>query len=184
MLAKPAPLRAPLSSPSAVPAWVATTTPLEIAAGSQVVAEFLATVLRRSAEGSLPDAGTMSSQATEHIARALVLRRLVAEDASIEALLDLAEEAGSQLNDFLLEHLDPRKNLAALSNTRRLTMLGPVLAQCGHMLAVSDNADIGKRTSKAAEQCSSLVFHARDVAPFLHGSDRPIGLTARVRKRP
>lgn len=173
-----------MTSPSAAAAWVATTTPLEIAAGSQVVAEFLATVLRQPAEGSLPDAGTMSSQATEHIARALVLRRLVADDAAIDALLGLAEEAGSPLNDFLLERLDPRKNLAALSNTRRLSLLGPVLAQCGHMLAVGHHVDIGKRASKAAEQCSSLVFQAREVSPLLHGSDRPITLTSRVRQRP
>lgn len=173
-----------MSSPSSVPAWIATTTPLEITAGSQVVSEFLAIVLRQPAEGSLPDAGTMSSQASEHIARALVLRRLVAEDESIEALLDMAEAASSELNDFLLERVDPRQNLAALSNTRRLSLIGPVLAQCGHLLAVGHHVDIGKRASRAAEQCSSLVFQAREVAPLLHGSDRPIRLITQVPKRP
>lgn len=166
------------------PAWVAATTPLEIAASSQVIAEFLANVMRQPAEGSLPDAGMMSSQATEHIARALVLHRLLAEDASIEVLLELAEEASSQLTDFLLELLDPRKHLVALSDTRRLSLLGPVLAQCGHMLAVGHHADIGKRASDVAQRCSSLVFQAREVTPLLHGSDRPIRLTTRVRQRP
>lgn len=158
-----------MPSPSAAPAWVATTTPLEIAAGSQVAAGFLATVLRQPAEGSLPDAGMMSSQATEQVARALVLRRLVAEDASIEALFDVAEEERTRLYDFLLEGLDPRRNLAALANIRRLSLLGPVLTQCGQMLAVGHHDNIGKRASTVAEECRRLVFLARDLALLLHG---------------
>jgi len=147
-----------MPSAAAVPAWVAATTPIELAMSSKVVAEFRAVVLQDAAEGSLLDSGTVSPESVERIARALVLRRLVAEDGSIEALLELAEEAGSQLNDFLLGQRDPRVDAGAMSNARRLSSIGPVLAQRGQMLAVGHHEDVGARASKLAERCSSLLF--------------------------
>jgi hypothetical protein len=137
-------------------AWFADIDFHALAEAPNVIARFEADVSRN--EPDKKDAGDAQKSLAQQVARAIVLMRLVTDDASLERLVQKVEEACARLQKAVLATHDPRDDPQVIADERLLARIRPVLAQCGHLLASRPSDHAGQTARELAEPLRKLLF--------------------------
>jgi len=130
-------------------AWWKDITLDDLTRASGVIAQFQASILA-DARSPVASAG--------RVARAIVLRRLIADDRSLEVLVQLAKTARVGVRKAVIANTDVRGEEEVLASRRMGQALRPVLLVCGQMLVSRTTDEAGKEALDLAEQLREVLF--------------------------
>lgn len=158
---------------SASTSWWQTATFEELGQAAKVLERFQARLVDLvSAAGSM-SASSAPPVTPDQVARAILLRRFLDDDASLEGLLELADAAAHEVDAALSSGQDPRDDPAAVAKQRLLKTLHPVLLRCGQMLDAPNQDKAGMAARSAAETMRRLLL-AYSLAPLRFGLRRAL----------
>jgi len=151
-------------------AWFADIDFDELAKAPSVIARFEADLSREEPDKSesVDDAQTTRAQ---QVARAIVLTRLVTDDASLERLVQKTEAAYARLQKAVRATHDPRDDPQVISDERLLARIRPVLTRCGYLLASRPSDRAGQTARELAEPLRTLLIDY-DLLGAQYGSRR------------
>lgn len=147
-------------------AWWKEITLDELARASQVISQFRASI--SAGIRTAVQAADSPGASADEVARAIVLRRLTADDRSLEGLVESAKTARVELRKAVLASKDLRGADAVVASWRLAQASRPVLLRCGQMLRSRSTDGAGKDALDMAEQLRGLLFDY-ELLGYRHG---------------
>ena len=174
---KPGPAAAPSASgavahgatvSSPLPPWWQMITLSELGQCRSRVASFRARVVEPFVSTGSEISSAAAQQQGEADAGALLLLHLLSQEATLEAVLELASVGAKALAATIERPGDPRDDGVAVADAYQLAMLHPVLVHCAGLLAVQGGSGFGEGIAEAAEQIRKVLVEY-SVLPMRYG---------------